>query len=55
MPPGSVIAASEDGIDVACGRGALRILRLQLAGRKPLEAREFIKAVKLSGARFADS
>ena len=33
---GTVLAASHDGIDVACGRGVLRILRLQLAGRKPL-------------------
>jgi methionyl-tRNA formyltransferase len=52
-PPGSVLAASDDGIDVACGRGALRILRLQLAGRKPLPAREFLKAQRLAGARFA--
>jgi methionyl-tRNA formyltransferase len=49
---GSVLAASSDGIDVACGRGALRILRLQLAGRKPLAAREFIKSRPLAGARF---
>ncbi len=52
-PPGTVLAASNDGIDVACGRGALRILRLQLAGRKPLAAQEFIKAQRLAGARFA--
>jgi methionyl-tRNA formyltransferase len=52
-PPGTVLTASNDGIDVACGRGALRILRLQLAGRKPLAAQEFIKAQRLAGARFA--
>ncbi len=52
-PPGTVIAASSDGIDVVCGHGALRILRLQLAGRKPLAAQEFIKAQRLAGARFA--
>jgi len=52
-PPGTVLAATIDGIDVACGRGALRILRLQLAGRKPLKAQEFIKAQRLAGARFA--
>jgi len=34
--PGSVLAATHEGIDVACGRGILRVLRLQLAGRKPL-------------------
>ncbi len=51
--PGTVLAAADDGIDVACGRGILRVLRLQLAGRKPLVAREFIKAQPLHGARFA--
>jgi methionyl-tRNA formyltransferase len=53
--PGSVVAASAAGIDVACGRGALRITRLQLAGRKPLSAAEFLRAHPLSGARFAHS
>jgi methionyl-tRNA formyltransferase len=51
--PGTVLAATPDGIDVACGRGSLRVLRLQLAGRKPLFAREFIKGLRLDGARFA--
>ncbi len=51
--PGSVLDVSSDGVDVACGRGALRILRLQMAGRKPLAAREFIKAQRLAGVRFA--
>jgi len=50
--PGSVLAACNDGIDVACGSGALRIRRLQLAGRKPLTAADFIKAQRLGGARF---
>jgi methionyl-tRNA formyltransferase len=51
--PGSVLAATHAGIDVACGRGALRILRLQLAGRKPLFAQEFIKGQRLDRSRFA--
>ncbi len=53
--PGSVVAASSAGVDVACGRGVLRLLRLQLAGRKPLAAAEFIKAQRLAGAIFANS
>ena len=53
--PGSVIGVSNAGIDVACGRGALRIVRLQLAGRRPLAAGEFIKGLNLAGARFANS
>jgi methionyl-tRNA formyltransferase len=51
--PGSVLSATHAGIDVACGRGALRILRLQLAGRKPLFAQEFIKGQRLDRSRFA--
>ncbi|HEV7611968.1 MAG TPA: methionyl-tRNA formyltransferase [Steroidobacteraceae bacterium] len=51
--PGTVLAATHDGIDVACGSGVLRILRLQLAGRKPLLAKEFIKSQRLEGVRFA--
>jgi methionyl-tRNA formyltransferase len=51
--PGTVLAATHDGIDVACGSGVLRILRLQLAGRKALSAREFIQGQRLDGARFA--
>jgi methionyl-tRNA formyltransferase len=51
--PGAVLAATEDGIDVACGRGVLRILRLQLAGRKPLLPREFLQGQRLDGVQFA--
>jgi methionyl-tRNA formyltransferase len=50
--PGAVISASSAGVDVACGHGVLRLLRLQLAGRKPLAAAEFIKAQRLRGANF---
>ena len=53
--PGTVLAAAEHGIDVVCGRGVLRILRLQLAGRKSLGAREFIQGQRLDGARFAQA
>ncbi|UVE17836.1 methionyl-tRNA formyltransferase [Pseudomonas sp. LS44] len=34
--PGSILAASKDGLTVACGAGALRLTRLQLPGGKPL-------------------
>jgi methionyl-tRNA formyltransferase len=53
MPPGSVLSATHEGIDVVCGVGILRILRLQLAGRKPLPAAQFLQGQRLDGARFA--
>jgi methionyl-tRNA formyltransferase len=42
--PGTILAASADGLDVATGDGVLRLLRLQLAGRRPVSAREFLNA-----------
>lgn len=54
-PPGSVLTATREGIDVVCGTGVLRILKLQLAGRKPLPAGEFLRGQRLDGARFGNS
>jgi methionyl-tRNA formyltransferase len=50
--PGSVLAADAAGIQVACGQGVLCVTRLQLAGRKPLQAGDFLKGQRLDGARF---
>jgi methionyl-tRNA formyltransferase len=51
--PGSVLTAAAEGIDVVCGSGILRILNLQLAGRKPLPAAEFLRGQRLDGTRFS--
>jgi methionyl-tRNA formyltransferase len=48
--PGQIIAASKQGIDVACGEGTLRLKRLQLPGGKPLTAAEFLNGRTLDGA-----
>jgi methionyl-tRNA formyltransferase len=40
--PGTVVAAGKHGIDVVTGDGILRILRLQLPGRRILTAAEFL-------------
>jgi methionyl-tRNA formyltransferase len=50
---GRVLRAAGSGIDVACGRGTLRIKRLQQPGRKPVSALEFANAASLVGVRFA--
>ncbi|HEX3396323.1 MAG TPA: methionyl-tRNA formyltransferase [Steroidobacteraceae bacterium] len=52
-PPGSVLTATREGIDVICGTGVLRVLKLQLAGRKPLSAEEFLRGQRLDGTRFS--
>ncbi|GAB2583445.1 methionyl-tRNA formyltransferase [Dyella jejuensis] len=42
--PGSVIHVQRDGIDVACGEGALRIATLQRAGGKRISAADYLNA-----------
>lgn len=49
--PGSVLHIGADGIDVACGTGVLRLLRLQREGGKPLPARDFANALAARRAR----
>jgi methionyl-tRNA formyltransferase len=47
--PGRVVRTGPEGIDVATGEGLLRILRLQLPGRRVVAAREFINATDPAG------
>jgi methionyl-tRNA formyltransferase len=42
--PGSLLLAGREGIDIACGDGALRIRVLQRAGGKPITAADWINA-----------
>jgi methionyl-tRNA formyltransferase len=42
--PGSVLAAGRDGIDLACGDGALRVTALQRAGGKRIGAIDYLNA-----------
>ena len=45
--PGTVMAAEPDGIVVACGQDALRIIELQRAGGRRLAVRAFLSGFKL--------
>lgn len=49
---GTVLAAGSDGIDVACGEGAIRMLEVQRPGRRHITAREFAGQSALVGKRF---
>lgn len=40
--PGSVIRCDKRGIDVACGKGILRLTQLQPAGSKPMDVTAFL-------------
>jgi methionyl-tRNA formyltransferase len=51
--PGEVLHAHDSGLMIACGRGSLELLSLQLQGRKRLPAAEFLRGFPLAvGARF---
>ncbi|RNF84497.1 methionyl-tRNA formyltransferase [Montanilutibacter psychrotolerans] len=40
--PGTLLLASREGIDIACGKGALRIRTLQRDGGKPVSAADYL-------------
>jgi len=42
--PGTVLATRRDGIDIACGEGVLRLLRLQRDGGRPVTAQDYLNA-----------
>ncbi len=42
--PGRVVAASKSGIDIACGAGVLRLLRVQREGGRPISAADYLNA-----------
>ena len=44
VAPGSIVKADREGIDVACGDGALRIRVLQRAGGKAITAADYLNA-----------
>ena len=41
--PGTVLAASAEGLDVAAGGGVLRMLQIQAPGKKRVEIKEYLK------------
>lgn len=47
--PGTVMAAAREGIDVATGKGLLRIHQLQLPGKRAMSAQDFLNANSIQG------
>ena len=43
-PPGTLLAAGREGIDIACGQGALRLRVLQREGGKAITAADYLNA-----------
>lgn len=55
-PPGTLIAAPEDAVVVACGEGGLQLLELQFPGKRRIDASELLRTGRLqAGMRFQES
>lgn len=50
--PGVIVAAGPDGIDVATGAGLLRLLEVQLPGRRRIAARDLANQRRLAGLQL---
>jgi methionyl-tRNA formyltransferase len=50
--PGRVIEARDDRLVVACATGAVRLTRVQLEGKKAMEAAEFLRGHRAEGTRM---
>ena len=50
--PGTVIAESKEGIQIATGAGVINIHQLQIPGGKPLAVRDFLNGRSLLGEQF---
>lgn len=50
--PGMVLRSDKQGIDVASGEGVVRLLNIQLPGKKPMPVSAFVNSVDLTGKRL---
>jgi len=46
--PGTILSCSENGVNVACGEGILRLEKLQRDGSKPMQINQFLNGYSLS-------
>lgn len=51
--PGCVLSEDKEGLTVACGSGAVKILRLQAEGGKEMAAPDYLRGHKIeNGTKF---
>ena len=51
-PPGKVLHCDKQGIDVATGDGVLRLMKIQMPGKKPMDVPAFVNANDISGMQL---
>lgn len=51
-PAGTIVSAGQDGIDVSCKEGVLRLTSLQRPGKRPVTASEFSAQAQLVGRKL---
>ena len=51
-PAGVILEAGRDGVDVACGEAAVRLLEVQRPGRRRVTGAEFAAQANLTGKRL---
>ncbi len=52
-PPGTLLAIDDAGLEVACGEGSVRLVELQIEGKKRARGREVANGLRLAiGTRF---
>ena len=52
--PGMVMAASRVGVDIATGAGLLRVTRLQMPGKRAMNAVDFVNAHSIQGIQLGE-
>lgn len=43
--PGTILKISHEGIDVACGKGVLRLLQVQPSGKKKMDVKDYVRGI----------
>jgi methionyl-tRNA formyltransferase len=46
-PPGTILATDKEGVVIACGQNALKLIQVQLEGKKAMTATELLRGVPL--------
>lgn len=50
--PGKVLNCNKQGIDIATGDGVLRLMKIQMPGKKPMDVPAFVNANDISGMQL---